>query len=156
MPTLKLIAAGTAALALAAGAAGCGNSTSASSNTPKAASSAATAPASTAAASTIQGTIDEWSVAVSEQRAKAGKVTFTVKNAGKTNHEFVVLRTDKPADQLGSGNRVSESGNVGETGDIAAGKTKSVTLDLKPGHYSLVCNLPGHYKLGMHTDFTVS
>jgi uncharacterized cupredoxin-like copper-binding protein len=28
-------------------------------------------------------------------------------------------------------------------------------LSLKPGHYSLVCNLPGHYMAGMHADFTV-
>ena len=25
------------------------------------------------------------------------------------------------------------------TGDIAAGKSKSVTLTLKPGHYALIC-----------------
>lgn len=149
----KLFLATAGVLGIAAFAAGCGNSTSASSNTPS--TPAAAAAASTAAAA-IQGTIDEWSVGVSASRAKAGKVTFNIKNAGKTAHEFVVLRTSKQADQLGTGNRISESGKVGETGDIEPGKTKSVTLDLKPGHYSLVCNLPGHYKLGMHTDFTVS
>jgi uncharacterized cupredoxin-like copper-binding protein len=30
-----------------------------------------------------------------------------------------------------------------------------VTLNLKPGHYSLVCNLPGHYMQGMRADLTV-
>jgi uncharacterized cupredoxin-like copper-binding protein len=34
--------------------------------------------------------------------------------------------------------------------------TKSITIDLKPGHYALVCNLPGHYGLGMHVDLTVT
>jgi uncharacterized cupredoxin-like copper-binding protein len=28
-----------------------------------------------------------------------------------------------------------------------------VVADLKAGHYALVCNLPGHYKAGMHVDF---
>lgn len=149
----KTFLATAAVVGIAAFAAGCGNSTSASTNKPAAPSSAAPAAAAAAA---IQGTLDEWSVGVSESKAKAGKVTFNVKNAGKTTHEFVVLRTSEQADKLGTGNRVSESGNVGETGDIAPGKSKSVTLDLKPGHYSLVCNLPGHYKLGMRTDFTVS
>ena len=150
-PRILLATAGVAAIA--AFAAGCGNSTSAATNKPAAPSTAA---AASTAATAIQGTLGEWSVRVSDAKAKAGKVTFTIKNAGKATHEFVVLRTDKQAGQLGSGPRISESGHVGETGDIQPGATKSVTLNLKPGHYSLVCNLPGHYKLGMHTDFTVS
>jgi uncharacterized cupredoxin-like copper-binding protein len=28
-----------------------------------------------------------------------------------------------------------------------------LTLDLKPGHYAVVCNLPGHYAAGMRQDF---
>jgi uncharacterized cupredoxin-like copper-binding protein len=149
MPSpLRALPVAAALAGAAALAAGCGNSTSASSDTPKAASPSA-------AAGAIRGTLDEWSVGVSSARAAAGKVTFTVHNAGRAPHEFVVLRTDKPAAGLGGGSRVSEKGNVGETGDIASGASKSVTLDLRPGHYSLVCNLPGHYKLGMHTDFTV-
>jgi uncharacterized cupredoxin-like copper-binding protein len=31
-----------------------------------------------------------------------------------------------------------------------------LTADLSPGHYALVCNLPGHYKAGMHVDFWVT
>ena len=34
--------------------------------------------------------------------------------------------------------------------------TKALTLDLAPGHYAFVCNLPAHYGLGMHVDFTVT
>jgi uncharacterized cupredoxin-like copper-binding protein len=28
-----------------------------------------------------------------------------------------------------------------------------LTLDLTPGHYAVVCNLPGHYAAGMRQDF---
>ncbi len=84
-----------------------------------------------------------------------GKVTFNVKNVGHLLHEFVVIQTDKRANGLGTGQRVPEGGNVGETGDVQAGSSKSVSLKLKPGHYALICNLPGHYAAGMHTDFTV-
>ena len=52
--------------------------------------------------------------------------------------------------------RASEKGSVGETGDLAAHKTKTVTLTLKPGHYALICNAPGHYQAGMHADITVT
>ena len=59
------------------------------------------------------------------------------------------------AGSLLKGSRADETGNVGETGDLAAGASKSLTLSLPAGHYALICNLPGHYKAGQHTDFTV-
>ncbi len=62
----------------------------------------------------------------------------------------------RPRATLGKGARVPETHNVGETGDLARGASKDVTIALAPGHYSLVCNLPGHYSDGMHTDFTCS
>ena len=90
-------------------------------------------------------------------------MTFTVKNLGTIPHEFVVLKTDTPAASIpvtsfeGEANRFDEDAagtNVGETGDMEPGTTKTVTIDFAPGHYVLVCNLPGHYAAGMHTDFT--
>ena len=86
----------------------------------------------------------------------AGKVKFTVTNNGSVTHEYVVLDTPTPAAKLPvSGGRASEAGNIGETGDVRAGETKTFTLNLKPGHYAIVCNLPGHYLAGMYTDLTV-
>ena len=145
MALTRIVPAAGAALALAIGAAGCNNSSSA-------------APRSSAPATTsgpVRATVDEWSVKATPTDVSSQKVTFDVQNTGKVKHEFVVLRTDKRADALGSSTRVSESGNVGETGDIAPGASKSVSLKLAPGHYALVCNLPGHYKAGMHADFVV-
>jgi uncharacterized cupredoxin-like copper-binding protein len=83
-------------------------------------------------------------------------VTFTVSNDGSVTHEYVVLRTSRPAAGLQvSGGRASEAGHVGEIGELKVGQTKTLTLDLKPGHYSIICNLPGHYLGGMHTGLTV-
>jgi uncharacterized cupredoxin-like copper-binding protein len=84
-----------------------------------------------------------------------GKVTFNVKNVGHLLHEFVIIKTDKRANGLGTGPRVPEDGNVGETGDVEAGAGKKLSVKLKPGHYALICNIPGHYAAGMHTDFNV-
>jgi uncharacterized cupredoxin-like copper-binding protein len=97
----------------------------------------------------------EFKVNPTASAAAAGKVTFKVHNTGAATHEFVVLRTPKPAGSLLKGARADETGNVGETGDLAAGASKTITLSLKPGHYALICNLPGHYTAGQHTDFTV-
>lgn len=97
----------------------------------------------------------EFTVRPTVTQAAAGKVTFDVQNAGRVTHEFVVLRTNKPAADLLRGNSADESGNVGETGDLKPGQAKSITLRLPAGHYALICNLPGHYAAGQHTDFTV-
>lgn len=124
-----------------------------------AAPTATAAPAATAApvvaARRIRVTLREYSVAPSSAIGKAGRVTFNVRNAGATPHEFVVLRTAKPAGDLLKGARADETGNVGETGDLQPGQAKTISLPLKPGHYALICNLPSHYKAGQHIDFTV-
>lgn len=88
--------------------------------------------------------------------AKAGSVTFKVKNAGLTIHELIVLKTPTAAAKLKLSNgQAIETGNVAETGDIATGATKSITVTLPKGHYALICNIPGHYLGGMRKDFTV-
>jgi uncharacterized cupredoxin-like copper-binding protein len=110
-------------------------------------------------------TLNQWVVTPSATTIASGLVTFTVKNDGTIPHEFVVLQTDTPAGDFpiksfeGVPERFNEDTagtNVGETGDMDVGTTKSLTIDLAPGHYAVVCNLPGHYGQGMHTDFTVT
>jgi uncharacterized cupredoxin-like copper-binding protein len=96
---------------------------------------------------------------VSVASVPAGPVTFTLtnnSNVGK-KHEMVVLKTDTPYDQLevGADDRVSEADSVGEISEIEPGTTGTVTLDLEPGKYVLVCNLAKHYAQGMRAAFTV-
>jgi uncharacterized cupredoxin-like copper-binding protein len=100
-------------------------------------------------------TLKEYTVTPRPSRVAAGRVAFKVRNAGAINHEFVVLRTNKKASDLLKGNEADETGNVGEIGDISPGQTKTLSLNLKPGHYALICNLAGHYKAGQHADLTV-
>jgi len=100
--------------------------------------------------------LSEFNVIPTTQGARAGKVTFLVTNTGKVEHEFVVLKTARPAGSLTShGGEASEAGNVGEIGSVKPTEQKKVTLTLKKGHYSLLCNLPGHYKAGQFVDFYV-
>ena len=114
------------------------------------------ASTSNAASKSTTVTLSEFKVAASPKSVSHGKVTFTVKNKGDMEHEVVVIKTSKAASKLPvSGKEASEKGAVGEVEDIAGGKSKQLTLNLKKGHYVLVCNLPGHYKAGMRTDFTV-
>jgi uncharacterized cupredoxin-like copper-binding protein len=134
----------------AGGAAGCGNSAGANAAHKADAGGGAAAPAD------VNATLSEFHIATSTPNAKAGKVTFTASNAGKTAHELIVIRTDTPAAEMGKGAPISEAGSVGEVSNVGPGQTKSSTLDLRPGHYALICNMPGHYMGGMHADLTVT
>jgi len=84
---------------------------------------------------------------------------FKITNAGSIPHEFAVLKTDLAADKLPANpdkaGKVLEDGNVGEVEDIAVKETKDLSLNLKPGSYVLICNLPAHYGMGMRVAFTV-
>jgi uncharacterized cupredoxin-like copper-binding protein len=113
----------------------------------------------------VDVTLEQWAITPSATTVAAGSVTFTVTNAGTIPHEFVVLQTDTPAGEFpitsfeGESQRFDEDAagtNVGETGDMDAAATATLTIDLAPGHYAFVCNLPAHYGQGMHTDFTVT
>jgi uncharacterized cupredoxin-like copper-binding protein len=125
------------------------------------AKAAATAPAKQTAAAApapsahIAITLKEFTITPTPTIGRAGHVTFRVHNAGTMQHEFVVLRTSKPADALLKGNKASEAGHVGEIPGLAPGQTKTLRLDLKAGHYALICNMPGHYMAGQRIDFTV-
>jgi uncharacterized cupredoxin-like copper-binding protein len=121
----------------------------------------ASRPAATAAQPAVAGRVSvglrEFTLTPSpaSASARAGHVTFAVSNRGAIGHEFVVLRTSKPAADLLKGAEADETGNVGEIGGIAPGQTKTLALTLTPGHYALICNLPGHYAAGQHADLTV-
>ncbi len=129
----------------------------------------ATAPETTMASDTSNAatgpstvTVDlsktnEFSMTPSVTSVPAGKVTFKVNNDGTIVHEMAVVKTDKSPKQLAEPDgTANESTIVGEADDIPAGASKSLTLDMIPGKYILLCNLPGHYAGGMYAEFTVT
>lgn len=93
----------------------------------------------------------------------SGKHTIGFTNDGAVGHEIVIFKTALPADQLplrADGDVDEESPlltNVADSGDpLKPGGTESfATAALAPGRYVAVCNLPGHYGLGMRMDVTV-
>ena len=118
---------------------------------------AATGGAAAAGATPVYTQLGEMYIKPDTRSVPAGKVSFHVANIGKVMHEMVVIRTDTPAGKLptNSVGEASEKGAVGEVSDLGPGRDQFLTLNLKPGHYALICNLPGHYKAGMFTNFTV-
>ena len=155
---LALLAAG----AIATGVSACGSSSSTDTTSTPAASTAASSTAttgSTATASQVDVTLgspEEFSLVPASPSVAAGTVTFKIKNAGTMVHEMVVIKTTKDAGKLPiKDGEAVETGALGETGDMEAGTTRDITLKLTPGHYALICNLPGHYVGGMYANFEV-
>ncbi|MGI8593457.1 MAG: hypothetical protein ACR2ML_03655 [Solirubrobacteraceae bacterium] len=149
--TLTVLAA--AVLALAA----CG--TNEDTTKPGDSKPSSAAPVDEMPQATVKVAEAEYSLKPTPATGKAGEVTFDVENAGSVKHEFVVIKTDKKANELLKGDEADEQGTVDEIGDIEPGKSAELAVKLEPGHYALICNLPGHYmpggKPGMLADFTV-
>jgi uncharacterized cupredoxin-like copper-binding protein len=155
---IPILVAGAIALSLTI--AGCGSNNATTSQPDAAILDAGAGPSGADSSSakpgnSVDADLKEWSITTKQPVVKAGKVKFTATNSGAASHELVVLKTDKPADSLGNKSRVSEKDSVGEVPDVAAGKSKSNTLYLKPGKYVLICNINGHYMQGMRTSLTV-
>ncbi len=109
----------------------------------------------------ITGTLTEWKVETDATTAKAGEIVFTVANDGSIGHEFLVVKTDIASGEIPlDGDHFAEPTDgievIDEIGEFAKGTTETLTLNLTPGTYQLVCNLPGHYANGMHMSFTVT
>jgi uncharacterized cupredoxin-like copper-binding protein len=154
------------ALIAALAAAGCGSSGSSRAATPTSSTSAAPTTATTVAApatTTVAVTEKDFAITPSTTTTPGGLVDFVVTNSGPSDHEFLVFKTDLSPDQLplGADGRVDEASDkvtkaFDSGANIPTGQTKTFHAALVPGSYVLVCNLPGHYKAGMHTAFAVT
>jgi uncharacterized cupredoxin-like copper-binding protein len=110
----------------------------------------------------IIASVREWKVAANRISVSAGPTTFLVSNLGTIKHEFLLTKTDFANGQIpidSKLNRFSEEGKgvkvVNEISEWAPLTTQLLTFNLAPGNYQLLCNLPGHYGNGMHTELTV-
>ena len=130
-------------------------------STPTASPSASPAALSPSPASGATVSLTEWKVTLGGT-IKSGKTDFTITNTGVAPHELLVFKSDLdpsayPTDaagdikEKGAGvNLVSDGDNI----DPAGSQTRSI--DLAPGMYLFVCNIPGHFKQGMFTVVTVA
>ena len=71
----------------------------------------------------------------------AGDVTFWVRNAGTTDHEFELFKGGQ---------------SVGMIVGFGPGLAKTLTVTLAAGDYTFMCKLSGHDQLGMKGTLTVT
>jgi len=105
--------------------------------------------------------MDSMKMDVSTAQVKAGTVTFNVANKSDgLVHEFVIAKSDKPVEALPYNESESEMTEnavtvKNEIENIDPGKSGTLTVNLEPGTYVLLCNKPGHFKAGMVHTLTV-
>lgn len=95
-------------------------------------------PSGTAPGAGITVSEKEWTIEFPTKTLKAGTVKLVVKNDGTIEHNFII-----------------EEAKV-EVDAIQPGSSKEVTVDLKPGTYTVLCNIAGHQEAGMKTTITVT
>jgi uncharacterized cupredoxin-like copper-binding protein len=105
-----------------------------------------------AAAADVNVTFGDMWIKSSSATVKAGKVTFGVKNEGATMHGLAIVSAPAKVE----GGTVDHSTFLAHGGDVAGGASETVSADLKPGKYELVCHMPGHYAAGQTTPFEVA
>ncbi len=80
----------------------------------------------------------EWAFDPAALEAKPGEVTFQVRNDGAVEHNFFI-----------------ENVRRGGVEAIQPGQTRSLTVTVAAGEYTVICNLPGHREAGMVATFKV-
>ncbi len=117
-------------------------------------------PTAKVSGGTVTASLTDMKITLDKTSVPAGPVTFVVKNSGAVVHELVVLQTsvapNKIAPDPAEAGKMIETGNVGETGDMEVGASKTFTVTLPVGTYVIICNEIGHYTLGMYIAFTVN
>ena len=110
----------------------------------------------------INVAIQDFRITPSLSTIRPGAVALLVHDKGPSTHEFVIVRTDLPSDQLPlrpDGLRVDEDSpqlrRVDELSELDIGDRAQLIISLSPGKYVFFCNLEGHYLGGMHAQLQV-
>ncbi len=107
----------------------------------------------------IATTLEDGAIVFDRAEVPAGTVTFVIENRGTMVHEVEVFAGATPGLQLPVVAGVADTTGltlIDEVEDIVVGTTTSLTVDLEPGTYLVICNLPGHYALGMTIELVVT
>jgi uncharacterized cupredoxin-like copper-binding protein len=111
---------------------------------------------------TVQVRVEDTNISATPASVAAGEVSLAITNAGGTLHEVEVFTLPAGVDaaSIPVDHFLAQTDSVGmevidEVEGILPNGSESLTVTLTAGRYALICNLPGHYALGMHETLTV-
>ena len=118
--------------------------------------------ASVAPFPSVTATESDFTIHLSATHVAAGPFAVVAENRGPSAHELVVFRTSLAPNKLpvgADGNIIEGSPQLVKVADsgtnVAPGQSRTMYTVLTPGKYVFVCNLPGHYRLGMRAALVV-
>jgi len=100
----------------------------------------------------------EYSITLNAPTLKAGVVKIGIRNAGTMVHDFELIKTDLPFDKLpvdGGSAKAKDDGLVRQLQNIAPNRVTTLEVSLAAGSYVIICNVAGHYQLGMRAALKV-
>jgi uncharacterized cupredoxin-like copper-binding protein len=117
-------------------------------------------PSDTTEVPTLFADMSDFKIAIDHPSIAAGHVVIGIRNRAAMLHELKVIKTDLAPDQLpvdGATAKVREDGiqKVGGLDNISGGASRKLVVELTPGKYVLICNVAGHYQLGMRVGLEV-
>jgi uncharacterized cupredoxin-like copper-binding protein len=101
-------------------------------------------------------------ISTDRSQVKTGKITFAVENDSLSLvHEMLVVRVVSfddtlPYDEEKARLYEDRVADFGEVTELEPNQSGELAINLKPGKYLLVCNMPGHYKMKMYSDLVVT
>jgi uncharacterized cupredoxin-like copper-binding protein len=109
---------------------------------------------------TLRVTQKDFAISAAPKRLHAGKVRLVAHNDGPDTHELLLVRADGGrlplrSDGLTVDEEALQSRLVTTIEGYAPHTQRDVVVDLKPGRYTLFCNMAGHYLGGMHRQLVV-
>jgi uncharacterized cupredoxin-like copper-binding protein len=111
-------------------------------------------------ASVLDVGLKDFELTLSSNAVAPGTITFVGANEGPSVHEFEVFGVNEGVDVdalvVEAGVAITDGlAPIEEVEDIAPGTSSELALELEPGAYAVICNLPDHYGKGMHATFVV-
>lgn len=101
----------------------------------------------------------DFTIELNRDTVPAGPVTFAVRSEGPSVHEIEIFDGARPGLILPVEQSVADTTGlelVDEVENLLPGSTNQLTVDLDPGTYLVICNLPTHYEHGMWAILTVT
>jgi uncharacterized cupredoxin-like copper-binding protein len=118
---------------------------------------AACAPTASGATS-IQVTLHDDGIELDVRQVSSGGIALEIHNEGELVHEVEVFSGATEGQILPVRSSVAVTTGltlVDEVEGILVESDASLVVDLSPGTYLVICNLPGHYQNGMWAYVTV-
>lgn len=81
--------------------------------------------------------LSEFKFELTPAEVPAGTVTFDVQNVGTVEHDFMIVELDRHSELVRPGQRTT------------------LTVDLPPGTYTVICEVAGHKEAGMQLQLVV-